>query len=161
MFGTLKPHTQIVCLLLVRWQASIRAMGIHNATSQYPEVKLLDWVSYGFQFQTSAYSLSHRELSVVILWVTWSVCYILYSDGMFATGNEQWDTFTININSITISSTMLTVCKSIVGIRNFTVCIRTLLIISNVLKNKTVIVFIKLTCVILTFQLTLPISGLK
>jgi len=105
------PHTQTVCLLLVRWQASIRAMGIHIATSQYPEVKLLDWVSYGFQFQTSAYSLPHRESSFVQLWVTWSVGYFLYSDLMFETGSVQWDIFTINIKLVTISSTVLNVCK--------------------------------------------------
>jgi hypothetical protein len=100
-----------VCLLLVRWQGSIRAMGIHIAASQYSEVKLLDWVSYGFQFQTSANSLSRRESSFVILWVTWSVGYNLYSDGMFASGSEQWDTFTINNNFVTISSTVLSVCN--------------------------------------------------
>jgi hypothetical protein len=113
------PHTQTVCLLLVRLQASIRAMGIHNTTSQYPEVKLLDCVSYGFQFQTSAYSLSHRESSFVILWVTWSAGYILYSDGMFATGSEHCDTFTININLVTISSRVFSVCKRYRSVKKF------------------------------------------
>jgi len=38
---------------------------------------------------------------------------------MFATGSEQLDTFTININLVTISSTVLIVCKRYRSVKKF------------------------------------------